>query len=557
MSSNTLQGIALTRSERIIIIALNYLWIIPSLYKNGRRLYNYLSSSYVEARRRLQRERERNAHARRTAVKVTPATLLQSVLVQACQAKKLDPALYTLKTAANKSVDLSQQFRLSGLSAGAKLQLVQASRSAGVVNIAIQLPDVEGGRLSDKFPSTTSLWLILRKFEDGVAGSGKRLNLTQRGVQPEGASAGTLLYETPSVSVENRKYEGFEELQKTLGELGYNGGNVLLKVSFRSTQQPLEEAMKEIGGFFTATKDEGAMEGVVSPQAEMPKDAEVDEGGGVPMSEDDMPAPNPSSEAEPQPSSSQADPPQQQQSDENTPPPPATSSTTNRISVYRPPTNGTPVAALAPDDPSAFEPTIDHARLHQATLGTRGQNQRLKSDKELEELEATKQQHLATVQNVRVRVQYPDEHIIETVFAASATAAELYETVRSTLRGPGEAFELRWFGPKGRLESLPDSGTKRLVRDLGFRGGVKVTLVPAADAGVEAKRNLCLNEEHMSLARELKVELAEQRDDGEAAHKEAMAKPEANGSGKGKGKASGGDVEAKMKKFLGFGGKKR
>ncbi|KAK3633922.1 hypothetical protein LTR56_015531 [Elasticomyces elasticus] len=498
-----------------------------------------------------------DSSARRTAVKVTPATLLQSVLVQACQAKKLDPALYTLKTAANKPVDLSQQFRLSGLSAGAKLQLVQASRSAGVVNIAIQLPDNESGRLSDKFPSITSLWLILRKFEDGVAGSGKKLNLTQRGVQPEGASAGTLLYETPSVSAENRKYEGFEELQKTLGELGYNGGNVLLKISFRRTEQPLEEAMKEIGGFFTATKEEGAMEGVVSPQAEVPKEAEVDGDGGVPMSEDDIPAPNPSSEPEPQPSSSQTDSPQQQQSDENTPPPPS-SSTTNRISVYRPPSNGTPAAALAPDDPSAFEPTIDHARLHQATLGTRGQNQRLKSDKELDEIEATRQQHLATVQNVRVRVQYPDEHIIETNFAASATSAELYETVRSTLRGPSETFELRWFGPKGRLESLPDSGTKRLVRDLGFRGGVKVTLVPAADASDEAKKNLMLKEEHMSQAQELKVELAEQRDEGEAAHKEAMAKPEGKDGGKGKGRANGGgDVEAKMKKFLGFGGKKR
>ncbi|KAK5681565.1 hypothetical protein LTS10_006097 [Elasticomyces elasticus] len=498
-----------------------------------------------------------DSSARRTAVKVTPATLLQSVLVQACQAKKLDPALYTLKTAANKPVDLSQQFRLSGLSAGAKLQLVQASRSAGVVNIAIQLPSPSDERLTDKFPSTTSLWLILRKFEDGVAGSGRKLNLTQRGVQPEGASAGTLLYETPSVSAENRKYEGFEQLQKTLGELGYNGGNVLLKVSFRRTEQPLEEAMKEIGGFFTATKEEGAMEDVVSPQAQTSKDVEVDEDGGVPMSEDDIPAPKPSSEAELQPPSSQAtDSPQQ--SDENTPPP-LSSATTNRISVYRPPSNGTPAAALAPDDPSAFEPTIDHARLHQATLGTRGQNQRLKSDKELDEIEATRQQQLATVQNVRVRVQYPDEHIIETNFAASATSAELYETVRSTLRGPNEGFELRWFGPKGRLEVLPDSAAKRLVRDLGFRGGVKVTLVPAADASDEAKKNLMLKEEHMSQAQELKVELAEQRDEGEAAHKEAMAKPESKDGGKGKGRAngSGGDVEAKMKKFLGFGGKKR
>jgi tether containing UBX domain for GLUT4 len=41
------------------------------------------------------------------------------------------------------------------------LQLTQASKSPGVVSVALQLPESEGGqRLNDKFASNTSLWLV-------------------------------------------------------------------------------------------------------------------------------------------------------------------------------------------------------------------------------------------------------------------------------------------------------------------------------------------------------------------------------------------------------------
>ncbi|KAI7091816.1 hypothetical protein KC352_g40461, partial [Hortaea werneckii] len=83
---------------------------------------------------------------KRTQIKVTPSTTLKEVLDQACRNKKLKPEEFTLKTQNGKTVDLSQPFRLSGLTAGAKLQLTQASRSTGVVNLALQLPDnFEGG----------------------------------------------------------------------------------------------------------------------------------------------------------------------------------------------------------------------------------------------------------------------------------------------------------------------------------------------------------------------------------------------------------------------------
>ncbi|KAK0265803.1 hypothetical protein LTS09_001040 [Friedmanniomyces endolithicus] len=486
-----------------------------------------------------------DASARRAQIKVTPSKLLQDVLVEACRSKKLDPSGYILKTANNKPVDLSQPFRLSGLSAGAKLQLVQASRSPAVVNIALQLPESEGagGRLQDKFPSSTSLWLILRKFEDGVAGASQKLNLTQRGVPSSGSGAGRLMYEVPC--------------------LGYNGGNVLLRVSFRRSEVPLEEAMKEISTYFASAEGaqaEGAIgtiptsrtEELAAPLGgeeamELNEDANPEPVSTAPAVEDDGLA---------APSETQAEPQSHAQPEDTSPPTdPALSNKTNRISVYRPPSSTNPAAALQPDDPSQFEPTLDHARLHQASLGLRGQNQRLKSDKELEELETTKQSQLASVQNVRVRVQYPDEHTIETTIPASATAAELYETVRSTLRGPSEPFELRFLGSKGRLESIPDLASSRLVRDLGFRGGVKITLVStSALATPDARMNLGLREEFVRQAQELKVDLAVQQAEGEAAHREAMGKEGKKEEGGGKGKGRG-DVEAKMKKFLGFGKK--
>lgn len=159
----------------------------------------------------------------------------------------------------NKQVDLSRTIRLSGLSSGAKLELVLLSRSPSVVSVALQLPDTEvrdgsASRLVEKFPSTTTLWLVLRKFESGSKeGGGARYNFTARGVPQtaDGTSgSGRLVYETPVLHVMGRELSTFTDLQKSLGQLGLNSGSVLLRLSFRVTQTPLEEAMGEIEQYF-------------------------------------------------------------------------------------------------------------------------------------------------------------------------------------------------------------------------------------------------------------------------------------------------------------------
>jgi tether containing UBX domain for GLUT4 len=513
--------------------------------------------------------------ARRTQIKVTPGKVLREVLEEACLAKKLNPEAYALKTQNNKPVDLSQPFRLSGLSPGAKLQLTQASRSTGVVSVALQLPEIEGGgRFTDKFPSNTSLWLVLRKFEEGVAGQPQRkLNLTQRAVQAE-SGALRLFYEQPSINVMSRTIETFKDLQKTLAQLGINGGSMLMRLNFKNSGQPLEEAMAEITGYFesvdgaaggssqSATQQaQGAHAAGDGNMSSLP-DAAADNAGapldssagpepndddiemtssstGAPIVEDDVIAS--SSETQPQPA-------------EPAPSPAPQQSLYNGVAVYRAPSNDTPAAALEPDDPTTFEPSIAHAKAHQAALERSGRNTRLLSDKELEEQEAKRQALLATVHNVTVRVRYPDQSMIETTINASETSADVYQKVRDTLAHASEPFELRFLGKKGN-QSLPDSADKRLVRDFGFRGKVLVTFAWLQEASTEARQAPALKEEYRSHAQELNVDLSSFRAVPQAEGSASAQKPEGvkkESSGKGKG---GGDLEAKMKKFLGFGKK--
>ncbi|KAI5307417.1 hypothetical protein KEM55_008331, partial [Ascosphaera atra] len=160
-----------------------------------------------------------------------------------------------------KELDLSLSFRLSGLSTGAKLELVQRSRSPAVVSVALQLPEnvskgTVNGRLIDKFPSNTTVWGVLRKFESGIAGGSSERNLTGRAVPNTTVGAGRPFYETPVVNAMGRELCQFTDLQKTLGQLGYNSGSVLLRLSFRVTDTPLEDAMANIETYFKSVEED-------------------------------------------------------------------------------------------------------------------------------------------------------------------------------------------------------------------------------------------------------------------------------------------------------------
>lgn len=225
------------------------------------------------------------------------------------------------------------------------------------------------------------------------------------------------------------------------------------------------------------------------------------------------------------------------------------------ISVFRAPSNSVPAAALHEEDPQTFEPSIDHAKAHQAAIARQTQNKRLLSDKELAEQEAAQEAVLAEIKTVPVRVKYPDQSMIETVITADSAPRDLYQQVNQTLASADAIgnFQLKFVGPKGLLQELPDVANKRLVKGFGFKGRMLVTIVWSATASAKVRTGPCLKTELANVAQDLKVELGNQRKEGEANHKAAMdKKPTGAADGKGKKPA---DLENKMKKFLGLGKK--
>ena len=116
--------------------------------------------------------------------------------------------------------------------------------------------------MTDKFASSTSLWQILRSFESANAGGlNSQKNFTGRGVPSMvsgNSGAGRLYYEEPVLRIMGREYSSLTDLQKSLGQLGFNGGSVLLHLSFRASEVPLEQAQEEIEDYFRSLEESGS-----------------------------------------------------------------------------------------------------------------------------------------------------------------------------------------------------------------------------------------------------------------------------------------------------------
>lgn len=417
-----------------------------------------------------------------------------------------------------KDIDLSRTIRLSGLSSGAKLELVQLSKSAGVVSVALQLPDSEtqgvpNARLTDKFPSSTTLWLILRKFEAGVAGNvASKRNLTARGLPSTETGSGRLCYERPVVQILQRELTSFTDLQKTLAQLGFNNGNVLLKLSFKPSDAPLEEAMAEIEAYFHSVdgsdlerKDEAAL-GLNAAPVEAPLEPR-----------DEMNTAEEGAATTPARLETQEQTASELHSIEDVVRP--TTSTGRPLSVFRPPSNTVPVAAQTQHNPADFTPTVEHAQIHQRMLSKATLNKRLPTEKEIREANLAEQERLAGIKDVEIKVRMPDQGAVSSKFGQQDTGAALYEFVRECLeeRWRGETFQLRHLGVKSdsKQSLVLNDEKKMLIRDLGLRGRVLLVFGwDDAKASVEARmeKNV-LREDLSSQAQDFKVPEVQMQDD--------------------------------------------
>ncbi|KAK8165790.1 GLUT4 regulating protein TUG-domain-containing protein [Phyllosticta citribraziliensis] len=485
-----------------------------------------------------------DSSARRATIKTTPAKALSDVLQEACAKFGIRADNYTLKYN-NKPVDLSRTIRLANLPQGAKLDLVQGSRSPAVVNVALQL-EQPGQRLTHKFPSNASLWQVLRVFET-IAPAEQKVNLTQRGraVQTAGSSgAGRLHYEIPSINIMGRELGTFLDLQKTLGQVGLHGGSALLRLQFKDSGEPLEKAMTEITHYFKGLESEESTDtqmgnsqadsagDAASAPAQAPPTLEQDKAVDEPQPEDpsstmdvDTPPTNPTSTPAttvPPPttteptssnnvatsSSTATDVPHAEQESSNSNPQ-ITDPATRPMTIFFPPSSSTPTAALsATFDESDYIPTVEHAKSHQAALASATRNQRLASDAELAARAEAAAAHRAAIAGVTVRVRLPDGHQLESRFGRDETGKDLYSWVRGLLASSadeGARFVVRYNTPENaRLVTLPDAAVT-LVRDLGLEGRVLMTMTWDDGASVAVRRAPVLADKWARRATELKV----------------------------------------------------
>ncbi|KAI5290779.1 hypothetical protein KEM54_000475 [Ascosphaera aggregata] len=502
-----------------------------------------------------------DSSARRATVKVTPSKHLSDILSEACAKFGYDTSHYGLRHK-NKHLDLSLSFRLSGLTAGAKLELVQTSRSPSVVSVALQLPECEAsgapnGRLIDKFPSTTTLWAVLRKFEAGVAGNSRQRNLTARAAPSSAITSGPgrLFYEMPVINVMGRELCQFTDLQKTLGQLGYNNGSVLLRLAFRLTDQPLEEAMKDITIYFHSVEEDtpgpnrSEQQQDISPKEPFAALQQAASSISSPGStnENSMTAPDPPSTRK------------QQQIAENQNTPAVTDVTSRPTTVYAPPTSTTPQAVMLGYDENDYLPTIDHAKAHQRNLKTASQPTRLASDAELEAQKEAAEARLAAVQSVEVKIRFPDQSQVVSTFTREDSGADLHSFVRGCLDTAlsGEQFHLTFLpttasNKGGRADSpsqtvVPDNPAKLLIRDLRMMGRVLVNF--SWDADSSKNRVSLLKPELRAAAGQIKVR------EPEAVPVNEDISQERKGTGESKGSKSSTEIR-KLPRWLKLPGKK-
>lgn len=362
-----------------------------------------------------------------------------------------------------RTVDLSVPFRIAGLPGGAKLDLVVQSKSPAPVTVAIAIPQPEGtafpnGRLGGKYPSSFTIWQVLRQIESLPEAINAKLNITARGVastssgRPSGS--GQLLYEQPALNIMGRELNSFQDFQKTLSQLGYNSGSVLIRLSYKTTGMTFFEAQQQMAEYFKDLEASASASATASTA-----DTELPDAPAAVES-----APTESAEAASLPAQTQVpvaseitapltNAPAAEPQGRITSVPALPDDPLQPVHIYAAPASSTPAAALSQINEADFAPSIVHAQMHQARLKEGGKNKRLLSDKELEEQAAAAEAKFAAVQSIEVKVRFPDNTSASWVITKDDTGAKIYKAVRTVMADNSLPFRL----------SIP--GSREIIRD--------------------------------------------------------------------------------------------
>lgn len=496
------------------------------------------------------------------------------VLEEACKKLNLQADEWSLKHQ-KKVINLNDAFRVTGLTPGAKLELVARSKTTSVVNIALHLPEPESkavinGRLTEKFRSDTTLWKMLRQFESKGSQSGHKFNFTDRGIPQTSngtqAGSGQLFYEMPSLRIMSREISSLADFQKSLSQLGLTAGSHRIQLSFKSTDKTLNDAMQEISQFFneqekTEGKKKSAAAGASSAETDSlldtPNPESVDsttlqvplvaetgaaaadgsqlmgpaQPGTAPAGARELPVDGQSEKGVPQQGDAMevdgGNPQPQTHGDEARDPATGVSSL-EPVSIFSAPTNSTPAAASVEVPESVYTPTIAHAQAHQQNLQANAVNKRLKSDAELAAEAQAAEAKAAAVKKIDVKVRFPDETSAQWSFGPNDTGATIYKAVRGVMENESAPFKLVLPGVPSPLNTIKDEdGIKHnLVRGYKMSGRILLNLVWEDKVPQTIKKAPFLKESFASQARKVELPQApKEEEEGESSATPAPVAP--------------------------------
>ena len=321
-----------------------------------------------------------------------------------------------------------------------------------------------------------------------------------------------------------RELYSFTDLQKSLGQLGFNSGSILLRLGFRRTESPLEEVIAEIDQYFKS--DEDARLGSTHSATTLKT-------GSAPLASETSFALNDSERRSPLEvsASSQTQPPIQPcaalsssnscQGGEaqalpessalisNAPSTPDRTTTTSAqrpLSVFAPSSESKPAASRQAFNENDYEPTIAHAKLHQARLAASSFNKRLLTDAELAAQADIQAKRSTDVKDVQIKVRFPDQMQVISTFTSLDTSTALYEFVTGLMEEENEPFSLKFSSVQGP-RNVPKEGDVRLIGDLGMAGRVLVNVVWDFGASDKARGGNVLKAEFQKQAKQIVKEI--------------------------------------------------
>ena len=342
-----------------------------------------------------------------------------------------------------------------------------------------------------------------------------------------------------------REFSSFTDLQKSLAQLGLNSGSVLLRLSFKVTETPLEEAMEQIGQYFKSVEPETTIGRDLHTSSVVNVEASPDVArAAIPEDVEKAKTPSEALLSQEATTSSESTPPtytkaskEKGVSSSETPSTNVATSLGQRpITVFAAPTD-VPYAARQEFNERDYEPTIDHAKLHQQRLTATTRNKRLDTDAEIAVKREIQAQKLAEIKEIQIKIRFPDRLEALATFSRADTAKTLYDEVRRMLAHESEPFLLK-FAAAGGPKTIPKDGTENLIGKLGMTRNTLVNLVWEDGASPEARSGISMKAELRQKAKPIEVkdvagldiadEIPEERPQAPAAEKPG-------GSGKGKG----------------------